>query len=501
MESYQAALADLDGMLGLAAGLAAIGICLWVYRRSWLIKPPAGIVIFAVAVLAGLVTIGAAPLDYDESFTALITRLDPVRIVQATAGDVHPPLYYLLIAALRPILGDSEAALRFPSLIFAGLAAWMAYRIARMHLREADARLVGVIVALLPGLVRYSHDARMYSLLAALLLAAMWGALSGRWRVYAFCMAGALYTHNYAGLYLVAFLPFWSRDRRGVAASALAIVLWLPWAVVGVSQQLAHVGAGFWIQPLTIPRLAEPFLMLGTGYSAPPALTILLLALAFGLTVAGAWYARQTRRGQYLMFAVGVPFLIAAVASVVFRPVYLPRGFIASMYLMPIMWVDWLRHQSWRGLALAAALAVGIVFVAFPASNQLDVRGFTEAAGFTSEDQVYHLEIGSYSLMGYYAPQADHYLMAYASDLSQTLTTDTKSVLGLQSAAFGDLPAGHRQFVVWCRTPFTTDQQLRTMHQLRETHQLNVQAIIDDGLRTFTIYSVVNKVDIRNGRR
>lgn len=488
MSEYRAALADLDGMIALAAGLAAIGIVLWAYRSKWMIRPSAGIAIFGGAVLAGLLTIGAAPLDYDESFTALITGLSPDRIVLATAGDVHPPLYYLLIALTRQVLGHSEIALRLPSLICAGLAAWMAYRVAHRYLCTSSAVLAGWIAALLPGLVRYGQDARMYSLLAALLLGAVWAATERRWLLYALCMALALYTHNYAALYLVGLLPFWSKERAGVLATAGALAAWGPWAIGGLAGQLAHVSAGFWIQPLTLPRLAEPLLMLGTGYTAPPALTVCLLALALGLTLVGAWYMAHHEFGRALLWLIFIPPAIAAVASVITRPVYLPRGFIVSMYLLPILWVDWLQWQERRGLAYAV-LAVGMAFVIWPQSRSLDLRAFSQAAAWHAGDQVYHIEIGSYSLMGYYAPQAEHWLLPYASDLSQTLSQDTKRLLGFRSVTFDQVPAG-RRFVVWCSTPFTTDQQRAAFDQLLAEHHLEAAASIGDSLRTFTIYEV-----------
>ena len=40
---------------------------------------------------------GSSKYWYDEAFTYLVTRLDLVHLIEATASDVHPPLHYLLL--------------------------------------------------------------------------------------------------------------------------------------------------------------------------------------------------------------------------------------------------------------------------------------------------------------------------------------------------------------------------------------------------------------------
>ena len=48
----------------------------------------------------------------DEGNSARLSERSPRLIVEGTAGDIHPPLYYLLLRGWRALAGDSEFGLR-----------------------------------------------------------------------------------------------------------------------------------------------------------------------------------------------------------------------------------------------------------------------------------------------------------------------------------------------------------------------------------------------------
>src|SRR5512146_2707300 len=87
--------------------------------------------IFYVALVLRLIDLGTAQFWYDESFTLVLSRLPFVQMVQATAGDTHPPLYYLITWAVVHLLGSGEWALRFPSVIFSMVGLWLTWKISR----------------------------------------------------------------------------------------------------------------------------------------------------------------------------------------------------------------------------------------------------------------------------------------------------------------------------------------------------------------------------------
>src|SRR5437660_587786 len=54
---------------------------------------------------------------FDEAVTAGFAALSPREVLSAIAGDVNPPLYYLLLQAWWPYVRD-DFWLRFPSALF-----------------------------------------------------------------------------------------------------------------------------------------------------------------------------------------------------------------------------------------------------------------------------------------------------------------------------------------------------------------------------------------------
>jgi len=124
-EAYRAALADVDGMIGVAMVLAVSVVLARDPVRAILrrVAIPPGLALAALVLGAALLMPGRQ-FSYDEAFTAAITTLPPDGIVLATAGDVHPPAFYLAVRAVRLVFGASESALRLWPAICAAIAAW-----------------------------------------------------------------------------------------------------------------------------------------------------------------------------------------------------------------------------------------------------------------------------------------------------------------------------------------------------------------------------------------
>ena len=64
--------------------------------------------------------LGAQSFWNDEGNSARLSERSLQLIVEGTASDVHPPLYYLLLRGWRELAGESEFGLRSLS-AFAGI--------------------------------------------------------------------------------------------------------------------------------------------------------------------------------------------------------------------------------------------------------------------------------------------------------------------------------------------------------------------------------------------
>ncbi|MEZ4592785.1 MAG: hypothetical protein R3D55_16805 [Chloroflexota bacterium] len=119
----------------------------------------------------------------DEGNSARLSERSIPLIIEGTASDIHPPLYYLLLNQWPVVVGDSEFGLRSLSL-FAGLLVVPLTLVlgqnfdAKAQRGEGKKRswslglIAAGLVAINPGLVYYSQEARMYALLG------LWAVLS-----------------------------------------------------------------------------------------------------------------------------------------------------------------------------------------------------------------------------------------------------------------------------------------------------------------------------------
>lgn len=443
------AIADQNyNAFGYLAIMAAAGLWLAYSQRAVFhrlnipaIAPPAGL--FVAALALRLITLGGESLWYDEAFTGVIARLQWDRMIAATAADVHPPAFYVLEWVGIRIWGSSEFGLRLLPALFSAGAAVLAYEIARDHLDDRPALAAGAVAAIMPGLMYYGQEARSYSMLACLLLLCLWAARRGRWVAYGAALGLALYTHNYGWLYAGAMLAYgalWDRDATPrLLATIGAGLCYLPWLPT-LWTQISAVSGDYWIPPLLPGRaIVEPYLTVLIGYRSPAIVTLGALGAVLALTIAAVQKISRlewlTGGGELVFFAL-LPPVAALAVSYAISPVYLPRGFIASAYVLIVLGVYWLdaAPQTLKRLSIIGIIIINLWHF-FPASNaRADIRGAVDSLNIWPGDTVYHVDEQSYILFEYYAPQADNILASYPAGLGWGLSRGTRAALAIPEA-------------------------------------------------------------------
>lgn len=164
------------------------------------------------------------------------------------------PLYFLILHGWRALTGDTEFALRYLSVAGGVLAVALIYRVARQFgWGKNGSLLAAALAATSPYLIWYAQEAKMYSWLCAVILAAVYAfyaALSdqksaGRWTV-VFVAATSLsfYLHILAPLMLAVYglwaIPVWSQIR----------VHWQRWLLAAAALTLPYVPLILWQAPL-----------------------------------------------------------------------------------------------------------------------------------------------------------------------------------------------------------------------------------------------------------
>jgi hypothetical protein len=184
-------------------------------------QPPYTFALVFITLLAfglRLYRLDVQSLWYDEGVTAIVAQYDPATLIRWTADDIQPPLYYLLVSAWGQVAGWSEWSLRFPSLFFGVLLVPLMAALSRSLTRSRGAALLAALItALHPLLLYYSQEARMYTMLTALGMVAVYCVVRSAcvalslskgyvsvsqqrwlWIGYVLAAAAAMYTHYFA---------------------------------------------------------------------------------------------------------------------------------------------------------------------------------------------------------------------------------------------------------------------------------------------------------------
>jgi uncharacterized membrane protein YhaH (DUF805 family) len=104
----------------------------------------------------------------DEANTIHIAKGSPAQIMDALSKDVSPPLYYLILSGWMRLFGDTEIAVRMPSVLFYIAGIYVIWRIGRTLLGRDGAWLAAFVYAVSPVAGRQAQNARMYTMLALL---------------------------------------------------------------------------------------------------------------------------------------------------------------------------------------------------------------------------------------------------------------------------------------------------------------------------------------------
>lgn len=280
---------------------------------------------------------------FDEAFSAYLIRFNLTEITHFTSLDVHPPFYYWLLKLWSGVFGTGELALRSMSMLFGVLTLIGLFMLLqRLFSNSRWALFATGVVALLPLFVRFGHEARMYTLVLAIVTWATYllvramakDASRWWWAGYGLLLAVGMLTHYYAAL---AWLAHWawrySEKRAGrvkqffsrewLWTHALAIGLFAWWLPTAIRQFTTVQTMGFWIPPISaytpIDYLSNMLLYRQYGEATGWWAVLLLVSASLGAVAlwrGGRAIAKRSTSGVGLLVAMAVvPALILVVAS------------------------------------------------------------------------------------------------------------------------------------------------------------------------------------------
>jgi 4-amino-4-deoxy-L-arabinose transferase-like glycosyltransferase len=202
------------------------------------------------------------PLWWDEGWSLYFATTDVRAMLELTAVDIHPPLYYLLLHLWIRLFGPGVFSVRLLSVLIGTATVPLLYAAGRRLWGRKVGLLAALLLAISPFHIFYSQEVRMYGLVTLLGLAAFYFALqgnpgTGEWRTgpwfgYVLSAAAALYTQYYAAFLLLglnlAVLVCWLRRRhpaigivRWLGAQAAVVLLFVPWLWYASGRLLSYV--------------------------------------------------------------------------------------------------------------------------------------------------------------------------------------------------------------------------------------------------------------------
>ncbi len=328
-------------------------------RRVWLI----GVMLLALALR--VVRLDFQPLWWDEGYSVFVATRDFFNLIERTAIDIHPPLYYMALQVWLTIFGKSDLGARWLSVLIGVATIPLIYALARQLFADGRVALIAAfLLAISPFHVYYSQEVRMYGLVTLLGLASVYFFAQlltlpvGKPKTilvaaaYIGVTTAALYTQYYAsfivifeilfvGVTLIRNSQFTFRNLLHWLGAWLAMgLLYLPWIVYAGPKLFAYVTAKVGIEkyppldPLTF--LAQHFAAFATGHLTTLTwlawTTAVILALAIVGLLANARHASApqplTYSARFLvsLFLI-IPLALGYLVNVIypFHPVHSER--------------------------------------------------------------------------------------------------------------------------------------------------------------------------------
>ena len=385
-------------------------------------------------------TISKASIWFDEAFSAYIIRFNFAEIWHYTSVDVLPPLYYFLLKIWSIFFGSSDFALRSLSAFFGVLTIILAYFLVKRLYNKKIALLASSFLAISPMLIRYSQEARMYTMVAFLSVVTVrafyetWVAENTiknkkKWRIiYIIAVCAGIWTQylyalipislwifraiyilknqekNLNRFNLLSFLKLKKKKSRvnqffriffaekWLSSHLIVAFLYIPWIPFFVSQA-TYVKAKFWIPALdftTIPNMISNFFFYldadkTNGWLSLIAMVIILIAAIFTFE---KWRNEKNNGIFWVIFSVSVaPIFLLYIASLppfssIFVDRYLLMAEVFASILMAIIAAKLFKNKKSISILLIILIIFSHLFGIFQLNLQ---KGISKNGGEITE--------------------------------------------------------------------------------------------------------------------
>ena len=305
--------------------------------------------ICVVSALLRFWNLGAREFWYDEAFTSVLIKQPWGNFFSYIFfKDLHPPLYYTCLKVWAYIFGFSDFGLRSFSALFGVLTIPLIYKFTRKFSKNEFLGLSSSLVfAVNPFLIRYSQEARAYSLLVFLTVGVVYSLYNRRWFLSSLLFSVAILTH-YIALFLAPSIlifiiadslrsgKFNTKSFLSLFLPGIVLAFWLPVLKTHFSQAETLLG---WVVAPQFKDLFNSIEIFILGEYVGGLKSVALFGSIFFLTI--YFFAKSSEKkrlkGLFLLSCGLLPFLeIFFVSKYLSISLYIDRTLIAFLVIFAI---------------------------------------------------------------------------------------------------------------------------------------------------------------------
>lgn len=367
---------------------------------------------------------------YDEAFTSILIKQPWSSFFNLILKDLHPPFYYICLKGWSYISGYSDFGLRSFSALIGVLIIPLTYCfIEKLSGNKVLALITSLVFAVNPFLIRYSQEARSYSLLVFLIIGTIYFFYNRRWFLFSLLFSLAIFTH-YISIFLlpsllifaaIKYLKSRDLDIKELISLLLPTTLLVFWApILRTHFDNANTLLG-WVEKPQFRYLfssVEAFIF-GSNFGGLKSL--ILVALILGVSI--YFFVKSTKenklKGFFLILFSIVPFLeVFLVSRCLNIGLYIDRVLIGFLAVFVIYLIFSLQAL---GKYFGISLILWYVFMAFTFQANIETKnlGYRKLVEFarSSSRLVVMTDPKQYGTLKHYLDANTSHLIKVQSDI------------------------------------------------------------------------------------
>ncbi|MFZ9847973.1 MAG: glycosyltransferase family 39 protein [Flavobacteriales bacterium] len=378
--------------------------------------------ILLLAFVLRLIHLSDESIWLDEGISIAMGKLNFAQLLDKSAVDTFPPLYYLMLHYWMLLFGDSEFSARFLSLLFSMATIIVTYQLCKHLWQEKVATIAAFLLAISVFHIEHAQEVRMYSLVSFLSVSSCYLFLKWKekqstiWVVLLFIFNLLfLYSHILAIFFIAAqniyYLSLIDKGaiklKSWIIFNFLLLLCFAPWIQMFLYQ------ASAWQSTTWMPTpSARDIIGTFTTYSGS-----VLLTLIFAILISKALfkYKIEKQNFYFLIYWLFLPSFLLLAFCFIFHSIYLQKYTIASsipffiLVAYSIQSFKQKKHKAWllSAITILAGIKLAVYYVEDYKEQWRDAVALVESKAEKEDVVLFDAAYCKHNAFDYYARRAD----------------------------------------------------------------------------------------------